>query len=167
MTEWRSLVGAARAQLAVYSDYRLKTNLSRPFEVLIEPTVRCPMACTFCDLPTDNTYPKANELPITRWMEIVEELKAYIPVFKSVYIGGGEPFFRKDLIELIEHAHKIGVGTRTLTVGMFCTPPLLDRILASPMDSLKFSLHSSREDVHNRLVGKDVFQRSTGAVRYL
>lgn len=167
MAKMKELASAGAAQMAIFSDFRLKTNLSKPFEVLIEPTVRCPMACKFCDLPTDTTFPKSQELSIDRWKEILDELKAYLPVFKSVYIGGGEPFFRKDLIDLIEYSHAIGVGTRTLTIGVFCTPALLDRIIASPMHSLKFSLHSSREDVHNRLVGRDVYKKSTGAIRYL
>jgi MoaA/NifB/PqqE/SkfB family radical SAM enzyme len=144
MTPFRDLrliPSAATAQAAIYSDFHLGTRRSKPFMVLIEPTVRCPMACKFCDLPTDRTYPRRNELPIERWMRIIDELKAYIPTFRSVYIGGGEPFFRKDLIELIEYAHSVDVGTRTLTIGYFSDERLLDRLLASPMHSLKFSLH--------------------------
>lgn len=161
------IAGAAAQQAAIYSDFRFKTRLSKPFMVLIEPTLRCPMACKFCDLPSDRSYPKSSEMPIARWNELLSELVDYIPHLRTVYISGGEPFLRRDLMELIEKAHKSGVGTRTLTIGQFCDPPLLDRLLASPMDSLKFSLHSSREDVHNTLVGRNVFAKATGAIRYL
>lgn len=163
----RFVVAGATNSVAVWSDFRLRTNLSKPFVVLIEPTLRCPMACKFCDLPTDRTFPKGRELAIERWKEILDELHDFSPLIRSVYISGGEPFLRRDLIELIEHAHSIGLGTRTLTIGYFCEPVLLDRLCASPMDILKFSLHSSRRDVHNELVGRDTFDRAVRAITYL
>ena len=163
----RFIAAGVMNTLAVQSDFRFRTNLSKPYMVLVEPTLRCPMACKFCDLPTDRTYPRQDELPIQRWMEILSELREFSPLIRSVYISGGEPFFRRDLIDLIEYAHEIGLGTRTLTVGQFCNEALLDRLLASPMEVLKFSLHSSQSDVHNALVGRDVFDRAVGAIRYL
>jgi MoaA/NifB/PqqE/SkfB family radical SAM enzyme len=163
----RFLALAVKSPIAVWSDFTLKTNFSKPHMVLIEPTLRCPMACKFCDLPTDPTYPKSKELPIARWQEILAELREFNPLVRSVYISGGEPFLRRDLIDLIEHAHCIGMGTRTLTVGQFCDRALLDRLLASPMEVLKFSLHSSQADVHNRLVGRKIFDKAVGAIRYL
>jgi MoaA/NifB/PqqE/SkfB family radical SAM enzyme len=163
----RFLVHAIKSPAAVWSDFVFKTNFSKPHMVLIEPTLRCPMACKFCDLPTDPTYPKSTELPITRWQEILAELRDFSPLIRSVYISGGEPFLRRDLIDLIEHAHRMGMGTRTLTIGQFCDRRLLDRLLASPMEVLKFSLHSSRAEIHNRLVGREIFDKTIGAIRYL
>jgi MoaA/NifB/PqqE/SkfB family radical SAM enzyme len=163
----RVVLQAAKSQAAILSDFYLRTNLSKPHVVLIEPTLRCPMACKFCDLPNDRTYPKSDEMSMERWKEVLCELRDFSPLARSVYISGGEPFLRRDLIDLIEYAHGIGMGTRTLTIGQFCTPALLDRILASPMDFLKFSLHSSRREVHNGLVGRDVYDRAVDAIRYL
>jgi MoaA/NifB/PqqE/SkfB family radical SAM enzyme len=158
---------AVKAQTTVYSDYYARTSLSMPYIAQIEPTLRCPMACKFCDLPTDRTYTKPSELPIERWMEILHELQEVSPLLRSVYISGGEPFLRRDLIRLIEYGNSIGMGMRTLTIGRFCDEPLLDRLLASPMQILKFSLHSSRADVHDELVGSAVFEKAVGAIRYL
>lgn len=161
------LASAAHAHATVWSDFTFKTSMSKPYMLLIEPTLRCPMACKFCDLPTDRTYPKRDELPIARWKQILHELRDFNPLIRSVYISGGEPFLRGDLIELIEYAHEIGMGTRTLTIGWFCRQELLDRLLASPMEFLKFSLHSHRPDVHNALVGRDVYHRAVHAIEYL
>lgn len=161
------LARAALSPAAVWSDFVLRTNLSKPHMVLIEPTLRCPMACKFCDLPADPTYPKTAEMPLARWQEILVELREFNPLIRSVYISGGEPFLRRDLIDLIEFSHSIGMGTRTLTIGQFCNHVLLDRLLASPMDMLKFSLHSSQADVHNELVGRKIFDKAVGAIRYL
>ena len=163
----RFIVRAAASQAAVVCDFKLKTSFSKPQMVLIEPTLRCPMACKFCDLPTDTTYPKRDELPISRWKEILAELREFSPLIRSVYISGGEPFLRHDLIDLIEHAHSIGMGTRTLTIGKFLDEKLCNRLLDSPMEFLKFSLHSNRAEVHDELVGRDIFERATGAMRYL
>lgn len=163
----RFLLSGARSQLTVLSDFHLKTNFSKPFIVLIEPTLRCPMGCKFCDLPTDTSFPKKHELPLERWKGILRELKEFNPLIRNVYISGGEPFLRPDLIDLIEYAHSIGMGTRTLTIGAFCNQPLLDRLLKSPMEYLRFSLHSCYPEVHDGLVGRKVFDKATSAIRYL
>lgn len=163
----RFLTVAAKNQAAVLSDFHLKTNYSKPFMVLIEPTLRCPMGCKFCDLPTDTTYPKKHELPLERWKEILRELQEFSPLIRNVYISGGEPFLRQDLIDLIEYAHSIGIGTRTLTVGAFCDQKLLDRLLKSPMEYLRFSLHSAEREIHNGLVGRKVFDKTISAIQYL
>jgi MoaA/NifB/PqqE/SkfB family radical SAM enzyme len=161
------VASAGLNQLAVWSDFHLRTSLSRPFMVFIEPTLRCPMACKFCDLPTDRTFPRRDELPLERWKQILSELREFSPSIRSVYISGGEPFFRRDMIDLIEHAHSIGMATRTLTIGWFCDERLCDRLLRSPMEFLKFSIHSSRPEVHDQLVGRQVHERAVGAIRYL
>lgn len=161
------LLAGARSQLTVLSDFHFKTSASKPYIVLIEPTLRCPMGCKFCDLPTDPSFPKKHEMSLERWKEILQELKDFNPLIRNVYISGGEPFLRTDLIDLIEYAHSIGMGTRTLTIGAFCTPPLLDRLLQSPMEFLRFSLHSCYPEVHDGLVGRKVFEKATSAIRYL
>ena len=161
------VMGAMRNQAAIYADFHFRTSWSRPFMVFIEPTLRCPMGCRFCDLPYDSTFPRARELPIERWMGILRELKDFSPLVRSVYISGGEPFLRRDLIDLIEYAHNIGLGTRTLTIGWFLDPRLCDRLIRSPMDFLKFSIHSSRQAVHDSLVRRPVFERATRAISYL
>ena len=159
---------AAVGQLAVLSDFHLRTNFSKPFQVLIEPTLRCPMACKFCSLPTDESFPRRVELGLDVWRRILRELHDYSSLITDVYIGGGEPFIRPDLCDLIEYAHEIGLRTRTLTIGAFCTPKICDRLIQSPMEWIKFSIHSADPSVHDELVGRHgTHSRALKAIRYL
>lgn len=170
----KSLVGAfkflaegLKNETAVWLDFHFKTSLSTPYMAIIEPTLRCPMRCKFCDLPNETVFPKASELSLDRWKRILYELREFSPLISDVYIAGGEPFFRADLCDIIETAHALGMRTRTLTIGAFLTPQVLDRLTASPMNWLKFSILSAREEVHNALVGRPVFKKSIAAVKYL
>lgn len=161
------LLDAAKSQTAVWSDFHFKTNFSRPFMVLIEPTLRCPMNCKFCDLPTDNTYPEEKELSLEQWKRILTELGEYSGTVRDIFISGGEPFLRHDMCDIIEYAHSLGFGTRTVTIGTFCTKSVCDRLLKSPMRWLKFSLHSAYQPIHDELVGRRVFEKAIASIKYL
>lgn len=161
------LAEAAQTQVAVWSDFHFKTNYSKPFMILIEPTLRCPMKCKFCDLPLDTTYPKEIELSLDQWKRVLRELQDYSGLIRDVFISGGEPFLRPDMCDIIEYAHSLGLDTRTITIGAFCDKSVCDRLLKSPMRWLKFSIHSVRQHVHDQLVGGKVFEKSVSAIEYL
>lgn len=163
----RFLVDAVIGQVTTLTDFHFNTNLSRPYMVLIEPTLRCPMRCKFCDLPFDNTFPKHEEMSLAQWKRILKELYDYSPLIREVFISGGEPFLRHDMSDILEYAHQIGLGTRMITIGAFCTPKVCDRLIASPMSWLKFSIHSADPQIHNELVGRNVHAKAIGAIKYL
>jgi MoaA/NifB/PqqE/SkfB family radical SAM enzyme len=161
------LAAGIRNELAVSSDFYLKTHFSRPYIAIIEPTLRCPMACKFCDLPTDTTFPESKELSAATWVRILRDLTEFNPLIRDIYIAGGEPFFRRDLCDILEGAHHLGLRTRLLTIGALCTQKVLDRLLRSPLHWLKFSILSAREQVHDGFVGRPAFGAVVRAVRYL
>lgn len=161
------LLAGIRNQIAVWSDFHLKTNLSKPFLVLIEPTLRCPMHCKFCDLPSDNTYPKEVELSLPQWKRILKEVQAFSGLIRDIFISGGEPFLRDDMCDILEHAHDLGLGTRLVTIGAFCNKEICDRLISSPPNWLKFSVHSARPSVHDWLVGAEVFEKAIATIEYL
>jgi len=154
-------------QAAVVCDFCLRTNWSRPFLVLIEPTLRCPMSCKFCDLPNDWAFPRECELSLEQWVDILRGLKKWSSLVREIYVSGGEPFYRPDMMDLLERAHQIGIATRLSTIGAFCSKVLCDRLLLSPVKWLKFSIHSANPAVHDDLVGRPVFERAIEAIRYL
>jgi MoaA/NifB/PqqE/SkfB family radical SAM enzyme len=155
------------AETAVWLDFKFKTSLSKPFAVIIEPTLRCPMGCAFCNFPKEALFPKSVELSLETWLRILRELREYNPLIRDVYVAGGEPFLRNDLCDLLAGAHELGYRTRLLTIGVFCTPKICDRLLRSPMEWLRFSILSPYADVHDAFVKRPVFGRATSAIRYL
>jgi len=125
------------------------------------------MGCKFCDLPFDNTFPKDRELSLVQWTRILRELKEWSPLVREVYVSGGEPFLRPDMIEILEQAYQLGINTRMSTIGAFCSQAICDRLLQSPVKWLKFSIHSGNAAIHDALVGRRVFAKVVEAIKYL
>ena len=72
--------------------------LRRPFQCLIQVTNRCNMKCSFCDF-WPNGVPAAQELVLDDYRRISDELAGMGRFLIS--IEGGEPFVRRDLIEIV------------------------------------------------------------------
>ena len=89
----------------------------RPFDCLIQVTNRCNMRCSFCDF-WPNPAPKGQELTLAEFERLASEL-TQLGTF-IVSIEGGEPFIRKDLVELtrtLSHDHI----TALFTAGWYVT----------------------------------------------
>jgi len=163
----RYILEAVQKQAAVFGDYYLNTCWSKPFLVQIEPTLRCSMDCAFCDLARDLTFPKESELTKEQWLRIVADVKHWSPLVRDIYISGGEPFLRKDMMDILDGIHALGVETRVSTIGACLTPALCDRLLRSPVKWLKFSLHACDASRHDAIVGRPVFETAVNAIKYL
>lgn len=161
------LIRGLKNQISIWTDFHFRTRFSKPFMILIEPTLRCSMKCKFCDLSSDTTYPKEVELSLGQWKRILKEIRDYSDLIRDIFISGGEPFLRPDMCDIIEYAHSLGLGTRAITIGAFCDKTVCDRLLKSPMRWLKFSLHSTDECIHDWLTGRKCFSRTVSAIKYL
>ncbi|MEW6711246.1 MAG: radical SAM protein [Candidatus Riflebacteria bacterium] len=85
-------------------------DTSIPKTAVLELTSRCNHACIFCSTPWDSDSPEkdkfdcANELSTDQWRDCIDFLCS-----RNIYgfaFTGGEPFLRKDIFELIEHARR-------------------------------------------------------------
>ena len=91
--------------------------------VVISVTERCNLACEGC---WASEYDKRDDLPIDLLDRIIRELKEMRANF--VTFTGGEPFMRKDILDLIE-AHPDAVF-QIYTNGTLITEKLADRLQA-------------------------------------
>ncbi len=100
-------------------DARLTTGIlrGRPFDVLLQITNRCNMQCSFCDF-WPNPAPKGDELTVADFERIAAELSELGTFIVS--IEGGEPFIRKDLVDIVRVLSKDHV-TALFTSGWFTT----------------------------------------------
>jgi MoaA/NifB/PqqE/SkfB family radical SAM enzyme len=69
----------------------------KPFSCLVQVTNRCNMQCSFCDF-WPNPAPRQEELTVQEYRRIADEL-SLLGCF-LVSLEGGEPFIRKDLVEI-------------------------------------------------------------------
>jgi radical SAM protein with 4Fe4S-binding SPASM domain len=89
---------------------RLKSKKIRivdlPFEVKVEVTAKCNLNCDFCF--NENAFSRdVEDLPKERVFEVIEKIAA--SGVKRIRFTGGEPFMRKDFVEILQHAKSCGL----------------------------------------------------------
>lgn len=124
----------------------------RPFNCLIQVTNRCNMKCSFCDF-WPNPAAKHEELTVADFERIGREL-AEVGTF-LVSIEGGEPFARKDLVDIVRALSEKHL-TALFTNGWYVTEDnaraLWDAGLTHASVSIDYA-SAARHDEKRRLTG--------------
>jgi MoaA/NifB/PqqE/SkfB family radical SAM enzyme len=124
----------------------------RPFDVLLQVTNRCNMQCSFCDF-WDNPAPKGQELTLAEFQRIASELSELGTFIVS--IEGGEPFLRKDLVDIVRAFSKDHI-TALFTSGWYVSEDnaraLWDAGLTHASVSIDFS-DPARHDKKRKIEG--------------
>ena len=136
--------------------------LRRPFQCLIQVTNRCNMKCSFCDF-WPNGVPPAQELTLEDYRRIADEL-AGIGRF-LISIEGGEPFVRRDLIEIVRtfSARHLPV---LYTNGWYVDDEAARELFAAGLTQVGVSIDfpdAARHDAKRSIAG--AFERARNAVR--
>jgi MoaA/NifB/PqqE/SkfB family radical SAM enzyme len=73
--------------------------------------------------------------------------------FGAVEFTGGEPTIRKDIIDLVAYAKKIGFKTIAISTNgrMFSYAPFAEKTIDAGLNKVNFSLLGSNEKVHNSI----------------
>ncbi|MEF8701613.1 MAG: radical SAM protein [Candidatus Accumulibacter sp. UW20] len=69
---------------------------------------------------------------------------------KIVLFSGGEPFLRKDLCNILEHAKHLGLNVTIITNGSLITPSIAEHLVRIGVDAITFSLDGPK-DLHNKI----------------
>lgn len=101
------------------------------------------------------------ELDTASWKIIIDKCRnACIP---QLTFTGGEPTLRSDLPELIKYASWF--VTRLNTNGILLTRQLCKELVDASLDSVQVTLYSSREEIHNMLVGSSTFKKTVEGIK--
>jgi mycofactocin radical SAM maturase len=103
-----------------------------------------------------------DELSMQQCLKLVDELAA-LKVFQ-VNVGGGEPFIRKNFLDLLNYAHEKGVVTCVSTNGTVIDDDLANRLAKLKMLYLQVSLDGATEDVNDHIRGKGTYKKILGAI---
>jgi pyrroloquinoline quinone biosynthesis protein E len=90
---------------------------TRPLELHVAVTARCPAACTGCYL---DARPDGHEPPFEELCARLAEARA--AGASTIAFGGGEPLTRRDLGRLAEEARRLGLVPVVTTSGIGLTP---------------------------------------------
>ncbi len=141
----RAIVDSARFPL----DY-LRGDKARPFPSVLDVNVtnRCNLRCAFC-YNDDNLDRRSEELTTEELFHLVDDAA---PWGAGFFLGGGEPFVRPDIYDLIGRIKARGLPAGVVTNGTLLEGRHVDRLLRDRLDVAVVSLHGT-EAVHDRLVG--------------
>ena len=126
-----------------------RRGLRAPVNVTWEITAECNLHCVHC--LSDAGIPSHNELNTEECRELIDQLAA-LKVFQ-VNIGGGEPFLRKDFIDLLSYSHKKGIVTCVSTNGMLIENGLAKHLSTFEMLYLQVSLDGATAEVNDQIRG--------------
>ncbi len=118
-----------------------------PFRIQIDITDRCNFRCPTCT--KWNADPSKRELRTHEWRTVFEKIRN-VPLLREVSIGGGEPFTRKDIFDILRFAKRQDLYTVLISNGWRVDGYVLEQLARIGVDRLMVSLNSLRETVHDQ-----------------
>ncbi len=124
------------------------TGLSRALQ--IHPSRQCNLSCLHCY--SSSSPNEKGHLTLELLCDAISD--AAHEGFNYVSLSGGEPVLYKPLIELLEHARRLGMRTAVTTNGMLLTERKIER-LRDVVDVLAISIDGVPAS-HNRIRGSQL-----------
>ncbi|MCP4752868.1 MAG: mycofactocin radical SAM maturase [Proteobacteria bacterium] len=140
-----------------------RMGLRAPVNVTWEITTRCNLGCVHC--LSDSGEADKGELGKEECRRLVDQLTA-MKVFQ-VNVGGGEPFIRKDFLDLLDYCHEKKLVTCVSTNGMLIDNELAGRLSKMKMLYLQLSLDGATAEVNDPIRGAGTFTRIIEAAECL
>ena len=134
----------------VSAAYDRKYIPAKPLDVICEISYICNLACPTCFRWT--AKPDEHELSLEQWKGVIRKLKAWLGTFNLTFTGG-EPFLRKDLLDIFKFATDNGIVTGVVSNGSLIDKSLAQKIVDSGLDGLCLSLNSLKRHIHNETRG--------------
>jgi len=139
-------------------------SLVKPTSVHFSITSRCNLSCRQCDIWKSD---EKKELSSEDIKKSILSLKKWIGPF-LLNFAGGEPFLRKDMIDIIRFCTKHRIKTSVTTNGILIDRNLAKQILDSGLTNISISLDSLNPIVHDYLRNKrGTFEKVYKAIQYL
>ncbi len=164
------------AQATNFKEKEDKKNFisSRVDSVVLEMTVICNLRCTMCwwwgekgivfDMIKNKDSMVTQELTTQELKNTIDQLITMGA--NNFYLSGGEPFIRKDTIDIIEYISSKGISVCTNNNGTIIDDATLERVAKCKTLTINFSLDGP-EDVHDKIRGKGTYQKTLGTIRKL
>ena len=107
----------------------------KPQYVVLNITDNCCFKCIMCD---QWKATKDNELTTRQWKDIFSQFKA--EGIKTVAFSGGEPFLRKDIVELVQCVNHMGMEPVVVTNGYLLNENKIEETVKAGIKSFSVSM---------------------------
>lgn len=129
--------------------------LFQPYHIDIEPTTRCNLTCTFCQV-SDWDRSQITDLSFRDFQQIIKRN----PYLLSIKLQGlGEPLLNRDIFKMIEYANSEHIETYINTNGTVFDKEKIKKLFESGLSQLSFSLDTPNRKIYEKIRGKDLFDK--------
>jgi radical SAM protein with 4Fe4S-binding SPASM domain len=126
-------------------------------------TQRCQLSCVHCYTSSSPLLPSDNELPVERWIQLVDEFADNGG--EQILFTGGEALVYKGCIDIMRRAHEAGLEVTLFSNGMLI-PRYIDD-LVEVADVVQISVDGPNAETHDAIRGRHSFRRAMRAIRLL
>jgi PqqA peptide cyclase len=131
-----------------------------PLGLLAELTYRCPLRCPYCSNPEELAAYRG-ELTTEQWCRVLDEARDLGVL--QVHLSGGEPLVRRDLADLIAHAHRLGMYTGLVTSGVPLTESRFAALVHAGLDHVQLSVQDDTAVTADAIAGVKAYERKLTA----
>ncbi|TFH85777.1 pyrroloquinoline quinone biosynthesis protein PqqE [Billgrantia azerbaijanica] len=128
----------------------LATHPGPPLWLLAELTYRCPLQCSYCSNPLEFAA-IADELSTQAWCDVLTQARTLGAV--QLGFSGGEPLVRRDLEQLVAHAHGLGFYTNLITSALGLDEARITALRDAGLDHIQISLQAGDAEVAAAVAG--------------
>jgi pyrroloquinoline quinone biosynthesis protein E len=118
--------------------------------LVAELTHRCPLQCPYCANPT-RLHRAADELDTATWRRVLEQASALGVL--QLHLSGGEPTARRDLVELVQTAARLGLYSNLITSGITLNGSVADSLSRAGLDHVQISFQDAEPANADRTAG--------------
>ena len=132
--------------------------------VIWEVTKYCNYKCKHCCASADLIDTKY-ELTTKQSKTILKQLKDF--GVEEIYFSGGEPFSRKDILDILRTARQYDITCNISTNGSFLTDEMATELSKLKINKVHISLDSNVEKDFNEFRGGNYFEPTINAIKLL
>ena len=139
-----------------------ENSISAPLKISMNLTEKCNLRCIQCFSDSGNL--KDKELTTKDMYNLFDEMAENGTFF--ICLGGGEPFTRTDLFDILEYGKKKQLAISIVTNGLLLTKEIIERLNELDVDYLWVSFEGMKEN-HEKLRGNGTFDKTINALKLL
>lgn len=143
---------------------------SLPNSILLKLTSDCNLRCKHCFYSnTPEKYNQNLDYTFREVLALVDFLVKDLNILSLIYTGG-EPFLRKDFLEIVEYTKQYYLPLIIQTNGTLInknTADALAVLLDYKTDLIQISLEGGNKDTHEQIRGSGTFNKTIDAIKML
>jgi PqqA peptide cyclase len=136
----------------------------RPTTLLAELTHRCPLHCPYCSNPIDLARSQS-ELSTDDWKRVFTQARELGAL--QLGLSGGEPLIRRDLEELVAHAHTVGFYQTLVTSAVGLTRERAVRLKEAGLEHVQISFQDSEKEIAEQIAGTRSWDAKHQAAKWI